>query len=105
MTIADIPKVRLYDEHGEYLYEGYYFRMPERCPYPIKSGFPGSEPPEVEYVITVQWGDWGLANDIYPVRVRPGWRLEVVEDGGKSSENNDNAADAAKEGASCTSRH
>lgn len=74
-----IPKVRVVDEAGRICCEGYYIAYPERMGYPlIERGEKPDEIPLVELVAVVEYGDWGLNNQLRLMRVTPPHRIEII---------------------------
>lgn len=87
-AMAYIPKVKVLDEKGRTIYEGWYFEMPERQGYPIGNDEP-EKIPTLQGVVICEPGDWGLANTARIIRVTPPYRiaLDVVEPAEVQGEN------------------
>lgn len=60
--IKEIPKVKILDENGKIVGDGYYFWYPKSCPYPVSDGV--QEVKAVEGIVTYEQGDWGLPNTL-----------------------------------------
>lgn len=78
LTTADIPKVRVRDNKGRVICEGYYFEYPEHMGPGIYDGEPPPIP-TVRGVVTYDQGDWNLANTPRILRVTPPHTFEVIE--------------------------
>lgn len=68
-----IPMVKVIDEHGKTVHEGYYFCYPKWCPYPISDGTQKVE--LVEGIVMYEQGDWGMPNKVRFVSVTPPHRI------------------------------
>ena len=69
-----VPEVRVVDEKGRTVLEGFYFEYPERQGYPINDGAP-EEIPTARCVACYDPGDWGMANTPRIVKVTPPHRI------------------------------
>jgi hypothetical protein len=78
LTTADIPKVRVRDNKGRVVCEGYYFEYPEHMGPGIYDGEPPPIP-TVRGVVTYDQGDWNMANTPRFLRVTLPHTFEVIE--------------------------
>lgn len=77
--LAGVPMVRVLDEDGKPICEGWYWRFPVRNGYPFWEGKTG-EPEYVEGIVRMEPGDWGLENHFVLTAVTPPHRIEVIEE-------------------------
>ncbi len=76
--LPGVPRVRIVDEEGRALFEGYYIRHENRQP-AVFGGTDCLHPEDVDHLVAVDgFADWNMPRDLVIKRVTPPHRIEVV---------------------------
>lgn len=76
--LPGVPRVRIVDEEGRELFEGYYIRHENRQP-AVFGGTDRLHPEDVDHCVAVdEFADWNMPRRLVIKKVTPPHRIEVV---------------------------
>lgn len=76
--LPGVPRVRIVDEEGRELFEGYYIRHENRQP-AVFGGTDYLHPEDVDHLVAVDgFADWNMPRDLVIKKVTPPHRIEVI---------------------------
>ncbi len=76
--LPGVPRVRIVDEEGRELFEGYYIRHENRQP-AVFGGTDYLHPEDVDHLVAVdEFADWNMPRRLVIKKVTPPHRIEVI---------------------------
>ena len=76
--LPGVPRVRIVDEEGRALFEGYYIRHENRQP-AVFGGTDYLHPEDVDHCVAVdEFADWNMPRSLVIKKVTPPHRIEVI---------------------------